>query len=395
MASENSGGSGGLPYPAVLVVSLWALAAVSVVLGVASGVSAALGTDAGDGAASAILRVAVRVAAGGCIAGVLWALGWLCRTRIEQVELTRRIASALEELAGAGVPGAAGAGTLGLVIQGTEDESEQAAGEVEGRAAGLGGEALLRQLRELNVNVLLSESQREMKRRYFAEPEGKRLSREIERLADAGDVARAEAAFERLIRLVPDHPALEDLRARLEEARAQAQSREIAEAGKRVEDLMSLSDFDAADAVLRPLLSKYPSASEVSALAERVAREREAFVKEQRLRLFQRVDKEAAARHWRSALSAAQELLKAYPGTPEADGVQAQLETIRENARIEQVREIRDRIGDLIGRRRFEEALKLAQHVILEYPDTAAADQLRGQLARLKELARSGGGPEA
>ncbi len=384
-----------MSYPAVLVVSLWALAAVSVVLGVAAAVSAALETETADGAASAILRVAVRVVAGGCVAGFLWALGWLCRMRVEQVELTRRIASALEDLAGAGVLGAAGAGAPGLVIEGAEEEPGRAAGEDEGATASAGGEALLRQLRELNVNVLLSESQREMKRRYFTEREGKRLSREIERLADAGDLARAEAALERLVRLAPDYPALEDLRVRLDRARVQLEAREIAQAGKRVEDLMSLSDFDAADSLLRPLLSKYPSSVEVSALAERVAREREAFVKEQRLRLFQRVEKEAAARHWRSALAAAEELLEAYPGTAEADGLQAQLETIRENARIEEVREMRDRISDMIGRRRFDEALKLAREVILKYPDTAAADQLRGQLARLKELARSREGPEA
>ena len=67
------------------------------------------------------------------------------------------------------------------------------------------------------------------------------------------------------------------------------------------------------------------------------------------------------------------------------------LPTIQDNARIEEVREIRDQIRDLINRRRYGEAVEAAEAVVRRFPDTRAAIELGRQLNRLRELARPPG----
>ena len=92
-----------------------------------------------------------------------------------------------------------------------------------------------------------------------------------------------------------------------------------------------------------------------------------------------------------AALAAAGELLEAYPDSPEAAEVRSTLRTLTDNARIEEVRELRDEIRDLLSRRRYAEALACARDLVRRFPTTAAAEELRSQMARLEELARSGG----
>ena len=94
-------------------------------------------------------------------------------------------------------------------------------------------------------------------------------------------------------------------------------------------------------------------------------------------------------------LAAAERRREAHPGSPEADAVRGQLETLRANARIEEVRVLRDEIRDMIARRRFAEAVERARNVVERFPDTAAAAELRQQMAKLEELAKGRQGGEA
>ncbi|KKK89020.1 hypothetical protein LCGC14_2737320, partial [marine sediment metagenome] len=69
-----------------------------------------------------------------------------------------------------------------------------------------------------------------------------------------------------------------------------------------------------------------------------------------------------------------------YPDSPEATHLSAQMQTLRDNARIEEVRELRDQIRDMLERRRYAEAVKVAEEVMDRYPETQAAAELRGQI---------------
>jgi len=393
-----------LPPPSVLVWSLISLGVAAFVLGLVGGVAVLYLASEADllGLAAAMWAILCWVV-GCCVAVVLCALAWLCQSNYHRLVLAQRVASAQAPLRAGrvqlppvlsapglaegrpAVPGAGGAEA------GAPDEPDEA-GRIAPRAS---VERLLAELRELNVNVLLSETQRLMKGKYLAEREARRLTERIERAAAAGDMIEAEQCLDRLARLAPDSSGIERLRERVEQVRTEARARDLTEAQGRAEDLMAVGEYAEAEAVANGLLARHPSAPEAIALLERVRREAQAFANDQRAQMYRRVEGEASSRRWRSALAAAEELVEAYPSSPEADAVRAQLETLRVNARIEEVRQRRDQIGDLIARRRFGEALRLAREVIEKYPDTAAATELGQQLPRLEELATTGQGGQA
>ena len=190
---------------------------------------------------------------------------------------------------------------------------------------------------------------------------------------------------------MPDNAQYEELNRRLIDARAEAQAEDIRTSTQRAKDLMAVTSFGEAEKVAQDLLTKHPSAPDTIALLDSVRREREAFVTEAKRRAFEEVEKHAGARRWRQALSTAKRLLEAYPNSAEAEVVAARIPAMEDNARIEEVRELRDEIRDLLERRRFAKAVRVAEVVIRQYPETKAASELREQLEKLKELARTGG----
>lgn len=374
--------------PLALVFSLLALAVVFVVLGLAAALTVVTLDLLAGRASLATLAWAIPALVGGWGLGAgFWALAWLCRRAYQQELNQRRMVRALEVLAGQPVsPGgeAAGAGA---------ERPADAGGEAPGPGGRLGADqvkTLLAELRELNLNVLLSEQQRQAKRQYVVQTQADRLARQIEQAAGSGDLGAAEDDLDRLLRLAPDSPRISDLRDAIDKARAEAQAKEIRQARDRVEDLMSAGEFAQAGDVAEDVLAKYPSSPEAISLLARVRREAEAFAVDQRRRMYGQVEKEATGRRWRAALAAAETLLEAYPGSPEADAVRAQMETMKANARLEQVRQIRDEIRDLLSRHQYVEAVERARAVVERFPDTAAASELRAQMPKLEELAKSG-----
>ena len=83
----------------------------------------------------------------------------------------------------------------------------------------------------------------------------------------------------------------------------------------------------------------------------------------------------------------ARTLLDEYPDSAEATAVRGQMETLEANAEIETRQELENEIKDLIKHRRFAEALDLANQVITNYPESPQAEALRSQLPRLRQRA--------
>lgn len=353
--------------PTTLIRFLPILAVVSVVLGLAGGLTVLVRSDSWLWAVISI--------AGSCfLASVLLVLAWLCRRAHQQAQAEQEIISAVEHLAG----------ELRSVRH-----IDRGAGEVSDTSSADRFEAILAQLHELNDNLMMTDAQRRRKAQDLVERRAGRLKQQAEDALSAGDFVEAEKALENLLHLEPDSLEIPVLRERVVQARSEVEVGDTAEAGKQVENLMATSDFAGAQTVVEALLAKHPDSSRVADLLARVRREREAFVSEQRLEMYRKIEKEASARHWHSALEAARKFLDAYPDGAEADAVRMQLSTIIDNARIEEVRRIRDHIRDLITRRRFGEAVELAGDVIKRFPETAAATELRGQMSRLQERAKS------
>jgi len=250
-------------------------------------------------------------------------------------------------------------------------------------------EQILAQLVELNENILLTGEQREARRQAREEALSGRFTDLIERAMGEEEFDAAEGHLTSFIERSPGNPICERLAGQLAEARQAARRRDVEACTRQVQDLMATSSFARAEELAEQLRGQYPADADVAELFEHVRREAETFETERRGRMYGEVQKSAAARQWRSALDAARRFIEAYPDSVDADAVRAMVPTIEGNAKLEEVRELRDRIRDLIERRRYAEAADYAQDLIQRYPDTRAAAELMGQLARLRELGRA------
>ena len=366
MTSENVDKRSVSKSPSLLVYSLLALGVISVLSGLVAAivvVAAELAAES-SGQMAALKALGVMVA-GGCVGAVMWALAWLCRGQHQRATADARIATALEQFAlGAEVPTSAGSGG-----------ADEAPSE------------LLEQLRELNVNILLSEKQRTSKRRYITERRGDELTELIDSALADGETDKATEHLDELVNIAPDRARVRELRSKINRIREEAERQIIDEATARADDLMAAGDFDRAETVANGLLTRRPDLDAAGQLLARVRREGKAFVVEQRAGMYRAVEQEATGRRWRAARDAAEALLEAYPDSAEADAVRAQIGTINDNARLEEVRERRDDITNLIERRRFREAIERSRELIRTFPETAAAEDLERQMERLEGLA--------
>ena len=366
-------------HEAALVQVLLILAAVSLLVGLTVGL-------AGIIRSASWLSAVIILAGSCCVAGVLCALAWLCRREHLRSQADEKIVSSLERVAeelqaasvrhverGIAVPQGHASAVEGVSETSHADRTE----------------ALLAQLRELNANLLLTDAQRLKKANDFVERQAGQLKQQVREAILSGDLSGAEGILAVLARLEPDSPDVPLLRERIEQVRAEAESRDIAESARKIENLMAASDFADARTLVEALLEKYPDSAAVVDMLTRVRREQDAFAAEQRSQMYRKIEKEASSRHWHSALEAARKFLDSWPDSAEADAVRVQLSTISDNARIEEVRILRDQIRDMITRRRFGEAVELARDVIERFPETAAANELALQMSRLEERAKS------
>ena len=203
----------------------------------------------------------------------------------------------------------------------------------------------------------------------------------------AKDFAKAEGLLARLASEFPADVRAKDVSETLEQARAAAAEEEIGKAQARARDLMALSQFDDARDVARGLVARHPHDGRASALLESVAWEADAFAGQHRRRLYKELDRQVTDRRWRAALATAKQFLEKHPDSAEAKLVAVQMQTLEDNARIEEVRDLRDRIRDCLKRKRYADALEVARDVVRRFPDTAAAAELAGQIPKLEELA--------
>jgi len=178
------------------------------------------------------------------------------------------------------------------------------------------------------------------------------------------------------------------LRSGLAQQRREAEDERKAGLTTRIEDFMSAGRFDEARKIGLQLQESFPDDPDVQRQMERIDRESQAYQQDQVQRLYRKVQGQAKQRHWQAALEAAEQLQRQVPRSPESQLVEVIMETLRDNARLERVRELRDGIRDLIARRRYGEALELARQVVSDYPETAAARELSAQMDRLEARAQ-------
>jgi len=359
--------------PALLMVLLLLPAALAAVIGTAGAFGhLASALQAGTPALEAGLGAATYLTVGWSAAGLLCALAWLVRRQHDAATQQRKMLAAMHAALrdrNVEVPVAE------PVAQDTQDPHLELLAQV------------LAEMEELNANLLLSEKQLTAKRRSRQERTSRRLAAQITDALESRQFARAEQLLEELFCAVPDDPQYGKLTARLTEARARAEADDIEAATQRAEDLMAVGVFDQAEKVARELLSTHPDAEGAKALLDHIRHEGEKFAVERRQSLYAEVERHVDARQWRKAVEAGRRLLEECDPSPETETVAARMPTLEENARLEEARELRDEIRDLLQRKRYVQALATARQVIQRFPETQVAAELSGQIDVLRRRA--------
>lgn len=203
----------------------------------------------------------------------------------------------------------------------------------------------------------------------------------------AGDFRRGQDWIAELVSARGDDPRIGELRSRLQRGQAALAAGEFACQKKTVEDMLALADYERAERAVEAMVDALGETDEIRAFVVQVKGEAAAFREEQLKRMLAEVRQYAEARQWRKALEAAREVIREHARTRQAEEVRGMMPLIEENARIEEVRQLRDRIADLIERKRFGEAVETAQDVIRRFPDTQAAAQLTREIDKLRKRA--------
>jgi len=305
------------------------------------------------------------------------------------IHYVRRLTLALEPAKGNN-PSAPGGGNAAPVTMVPLDVPNATAG-TQSRVGSEVEEEMLRLLREINDNSLLSEDQKRAKWERRCKEERQAAIDRVEALARQGDFPLAFRICRELTDRHGQDDQIDSLAKRVEQARAAAEAKDVADARQKVRDLMSISAWERAEAIATDLVQKHPRSDEARQLPDLIVRERQTFEQQQRRRIFADIEKHTIRRQWKEALVAARMLVDRHNGSPEAQAVLPKLQTLEANAEIQERQTLETQIKDLVKRHRFDEAATLARHVIQTYPDSPQADVLRSQLPRLEEKAKQQG----
>lgn len=254
---------------------------------------------------------------------------------------------------------------------------------------------IVRLLEDLRDNSLLTESERQEKRRQTAEQELDQAEKNVAAHLAGGDYSRARQVAEALRAKYPAEPRAARLIEQLESSLEQHEAEDIGAITKQVEDLISISAWQRARHVAHQLQQRHPDSSDTRNLLLRIEREHNIFQEEQRRRMSAEIQRFVSRRRWEEALAAARTFVERFPGCPDSEAILLQIPTLENNAEIERRQQLEAEIMDFVRHGRYIEAAELARRVIEKFPDSPQAEALRLQLRRLEELANNPTAPPA
>ena len=183
----------------------------------------------------------------------------------------------------------------------------------------------------------------------------------------------------------PNDPEVARGRSYLEHSRRLFETETMSGALREITDLMAGADWEKALRSARQLVQGFPTSGEARTLLERVESEHAFHCHTTAQRLFEEIRQDIDQRMWRSALSRAKRFIECFPDHRHFEQVRSQLKTLGENAEIEERQELEVRIQEMIRSAQFADAIDLAEDVIRRFPDSPQADSLDALLPRIRE----------
>jgi len=247
--------------------------------------------------------------------------------------------------------------------------------------------AVLEEVREV---TLMNDEQRQLRLRQLQDNRKTATTDQVYNHFREGQWAKAEQMLASLEQQFPGDGMVVRTRAELVRLRTAAEGETWERARDRVTDLISVGSWDKAMSAAAEFVENFPAHTEGRHLLTRVRREHDIARDTKFQRMYEEVQADVDRRSWREALEGAQKLLELYPNHARANKIRQQLKTIAQNAEIEERQEHEIRIQQLVRGRRFAEAVELAEDVMKRYPGSPQAQSLDQMLPKLRDLAEHG-----
>ena len=263
----------------------------------------------------------------------------------------------------------------------------QKRGESGPTASALGGashEEVVSLLSEIMENTLLADSEKALKRDVAKKHRQQAMRREVEALIKVGKYRDARERLEEFRLRYPDSDAVPQMEAQLSEALRQHEHSEIANVTEQVQRYMGLGLWERAMELAQGLAEQFPENPEAAHLPESVQIEQASNNRQEQQRLFREVEHLVARKHWRQALRVAETLFENHPESPETQSLKGQIEDLRRNAAIEERKEWETRIADHVQTGRHREAYALAMDLVDKYPDSPQAKDIQKNMEQMK-----------
>ena len=177
-----------------------------------------------------------------------------------------------------------------------------------------------------------------------------------------------------------DGPELASANNRLLQAVTAAETTAFAELQSKVTELQAVQDWDQVVAESQSFTDRFPDSAPGLEFHASLLTARNQWLDVTGNKLYEDVKQSIEQRTWRRALQTAQQLMSKCPGHHRAKQLEFQMQIIRENADTEQRNAMEARIHELIKAQRLKEAVTLAEDLIKAYPLSPQA-QIASQLA--------------
>jgi hypothetical protein len=243
---------------------------------------------------------------------------------------------------------------------------------------------------EVRQTSLLPDAERRERLKVHREKRKAILLKDLYGLVPAHDWPRAERLLITLETEYPNDNEVAKGRSYLDHSRKLFEDETMVRASREIEELVAAASFERAMEQVRLLVQGFPTSPDAHTLAARVQKEFETYQETTVQRMFEEIRHDSERRMWKRALMHAEHLLERFPTHRLAEAIRMQHATLRENAEIQERQEMEVRIQELIHDGQFDEAIELAEDVVRRYPLSPQAESLEKLLPRIRERAREG-----
>jgi hypothetical protein len=246
---------------------------------------------------------------------------------------------------------------------------------------------IMAELEDLREITLMSDAQRQLRLSQHLEAKRRLALDRVFLSFRTGQWAVADEILTQLEVQYPSETPVKQARSEFFRLRTLAEPDALFQTEQRVRELVHINSWDRAITLASEFVANFPSNEDGRNLLAEARREHDAARDTEYQRRYEQVQSNIHRRLWRAALSDAERLLEEFSDHPRAGRLQNQLRTLRENAEIEERQEHEMRIQLLLEQRRFADAVREAEEILRRFPDSPQAEALIERLPQLRQLA--------